>query len=152
MGAAPNKANPTVWVVVVVVVVIAAGLVAIGLFRGGGEQSATPEPVRGIDVTQLSETARRGAELFQTRGCDTCHSTNGTDGIGPTMLGMWGSERALTDGSVVVADAAYVRESIVDPGAKVVEGYLPGMASYAWLGDEEINTLMAYLEALGQQR
>lgn len=68
------------------------------------------------------------------------------------MLGLWGSERELTDGDVVVADAEYVRESIVEPGAKIVEGYLPGMASYAWLGDEEIDALVAYIEALGGRR
>lgn len=155
MGVAPRKTNPIVWVVVAVVVV-AAGLVAAGVFLGDGGPPEGPggpgSAVRGIDETQLSATARRGAEVFQTRGCGTCHSTDGSDGIGPTMLGLWGSERELTDGDVVVADAEYVRESIVEPGAKIVEGYLPGMASYAWLGDEEIDALVAYIEALGGRR
>ncbi|MFS8523954.1 MAG: cytochrome c [Limnochordales bacterium] len=150
-----------------ILVVLGVGLAVVGLLvfgplsgrdgpgpaPGPGQApgpGASPGPTGGgAPRSEMSALAQRGRELFNIRGCTTCHTVDGSPGIGPSLLGVWGSERRLADGTVVVADAAYVRESIVDPMAKIVEGFLPSMTSYAWLGEEDIEALTAYIEWLG---
>lgn len=131
-----------------VAVALVGWLVISGRLPGDGSPSQQTWPP--IDEARLSAQARRGAELFRTRGCISCHTTDGTDSIGPSVRGAWGSQRELQDGSVVVVDEAYVRESIVEPRAKLVRGYLPAMSSYAWLPDEEIEALIAFIREIGQ--
>lgn len=150
MGAACKSPARIVWLVLGGAVgLLVVWLLAFGPFSGNGREPFAARPESGGQEAGMSELAQRGAEAFRTRGCSTCHSSDGRSGIGPSMRGVWGRERELTDGRVVVADAAYIRESIIDPGAKVVQGYLPSMASYAWLSDEEIDALVAFIEALG---
>jgi cytochrome c oxidase subunit 2 len=93
--------------------------------------------------------AERGEQLAQQQGCIACHSTDGKHGIGPSWKGMYGRSEMLTDGSSVVADEAYLRESITDAAAKVVEGYAPVMASYP-MGDDDLDALVAYFITLSE--
>jgi cytochrome c oxidase subunit 2 len=65
-----------------------------------------------------------GAEGF---GCISCHTTDGTPGVGPTWLGVYGRQETLDDGSTITVDDAYIRESIFDPTAKIVQGFAPAM-------------------------
>lgn len=67
--------------------------------------------------------AEQALELAASRGCLACHSLDGSRGIGPSWLGNWGMERRFLDGSSAVVDADYLRESMLDPAARVVEGY-----------------------------
>ena len=67
------------------------------------------------------------AKLLDDYGCTACHSLDGSDAIGGTLKGLYGSTRALADGTTVIADEAYLRESIVTPEAKVVKGLDPVM-------------------------
>jgi cytochrome c oxidase subunit 2 len=60
-------------------------------------------------------------------GCIACHSADGSAGVGPTWQGLYGREEAMTDGSVVTADEAYIRNSILNPNAQIVEGYNPNI-------------------------
>jgi cytochrome c oxidase subunit 2 len=60
-------------------------------------------------------------------GCVSCHSTDGTAGVGPTWLGIYGRQEALDDGSTVNVDDPYIRESIFDPTAKIVQGFAAAM-------------------------
>ena len=95
------------------------------------------------------ESAEAGAKLFSQRGCTQCHSVDGKPGIGPSMRGLVGRERSLSDGSTVVADENYIRESILAPKDKLVAGYGPVMPTFAGkLGDPEIGAIIAYLETL----
>ena len=64
-----------------------------------------------------------GQQLFQTLGCVSCHGANGEGGRGPTLAGLFGREVRLGNGQTVRADEAYVRESILNPQAKLVEGF-----------------------------
>lgn len=86
-------------------------------------------------------------------GCGSCHSIDGTPKVGPTWEGLYGSRVTLDDGSVVVADDAYTAESIRDPDAKTVDGYLKGvMAAVIKPGavsEEDIRALVAYIRTLG---
>lgn len=90
-----------------------------------------------------------GAELITRNACQTCHSSDGTSLQGPTFLGLFGSERVMEDGERIIADENYIRESILDPNVKIVEGYLPVMPSYAGtLSDRQIDAIIAYLRTL----
>ena len=72
------------------------------------------------------ELAQRGRKC-PANGCTGCHSVDGADAIGPTWLGLMNREVPLADGSTVVADDAYIIESIREPGAKVHEGFPNGV-------------------------
>lgn len=96
-------------------------------------------------------SAARGETLVRTAGCVGCHSLDGrTAGmIGPTFLGLFGSERRFADGSSAVADAEYIRESILRPGARIVEGYDIGMPSFEGLfTDADIESIAEYMATL----
>lgn len=157
-GAKDEKGDRNVRKVKIIIPVIGivVGLLALWFLMtffpgngGSGDDRVGAPPLGPVDETQLSALARRGADVFRLRGCTACHTTDGTESIGPTLRGAWGTERELEDGSVVVMDEAYVRESIVDPNAKLVKGYLPVMSSYAWLADEEIDALVAFIREIG---
>jgi cytochrome c oxidase subunit 2 len=105
------------------------------------EPTAGPRPIAsGVD----------GATVFRDRQCGLCHGYVDT-GDGPTLRGLWGSRVTLDDGTAVTADAAYIRESIVDPDAKVVEGYEPGTMgeSVDGLTDAEVDALVRLIKSFG---
>jgi cytochrome c oxidase subunit 2 len=90
-----------------------------------------------------------GQKLFQVRGCQQCHSVDGTAKTGPTMLGIFGRSEAMADGTTIVADENYIRESILEPMAKVVAGYEPVMPTYQGrIKDEEITAIIEYFKSL----
>lgn len=90
-----------------------------------------------------------GAELVSRNACQTCHSSDGSRLQGPTFLGLFGSERVMDNGERIIADENYIRESILDPNVKIVEGYLPVMPSYTGtLNDRQIDAIIAYLRTL----
>lgn len=90
-----------------------------------------------------------GQKSYQMRGCAQCHSLDGSPLAGPTFKGFTTREHKLRDGSVVQPTEEYIRESIQDPSAKVVEGYEPVMPSFkARLKDAEIAGLAAYIRSL----
>lgn len=90
-----------------------------------------------------------GRKLFQVRGCQQCHSVDGSAKTGPSLLGVFGHEQALADGSSVVADENYIRESVLEPQAKVVAGFDPVMPTYQGrLSDPEIMAIIEYLKSL----
>jgi len=87
------------------------------------------------------------AKLLETKDCLTCHSLDGSEGIGPTLKGIYGRKTKLTNGTTVVADDVYLRESIVNPSEKVVAGFDDVMPKPE-LTEEEVNALVEYLENL----
>lgn len=97
-----------------------------------------------------------GSLLFNKQGCSTCHTTDGSDTTtagtkaqGPTWKGLFGKHEKFTDGSTVTVDENYIRESVLDPMAKVVDGFLPVMPTYQGkLKDAEINGIIAYIKSL----
>lgn len=96
----------------------------------------------------LSPAAEEGREIAQRDGCTSCHSVDGRDGIGPSWRGLAGSEVTLDDGTVVIADAEYLRTSIVDPNAQIVEGYR-GIMPERRLDPAEVDAMVTYLQELG---
>ena len=88
-----------------------------------------------------------GEILYTQQGCAGCHSVDGSAGAGPTFQGLEGSTREFTEGASVVADDNYLRESILNAGAKIVAGYnnvMPG--SYSSLTERQVSALIAYIK------
>ena len=92
--------------------------------------------------------AEAGKILF-TRRCNQCHSDDGTAKTGPTFKGIFGQTHKLTDGRSVEVDMDYIRESIMDPQAKIREGYQPVMPTFKGiLNDDQITYLIEYIKSL----
>lgn len=85
----------------------------------------------------------KGQSIAQANGCLGCHSIDGSPSAGPTWKGLFGKTEKLQDGSSIVVDEDYLIESIVDPNAKIVEGYAPIMAPYKF-DKEELEALVAF--------
>lgn len=93
--------------------------------------------------------AEYGKLLYERRGCVSCHSIDGSKRVGPSFLDAYGTERKFTTGNTAMADENYIRESILEPKALIVEGYQPVMPSYkGQLSDDDIDSIIAYLKTL----
>ncbi len=110
------------------------------------DPSVPQEPGGAAVVVVTAASAEAGAALYKSKGCNACHSVDGAKIVGPTFKGTWGTQRNTSAGPVTV-DLAYVKESIVNPMAKIAEGYPPAMPPQA-LSDLEIESLALYFETL----
>jgi cytochrome c oxidase subunit 2 len=92
-----------------------------------------------------------GADLFTSLACVTCHRASpGVVQRGPKLEGVFGSQVKLADGRSVTADDNYVRESILNPTAKVVSGFDPVMPTFqGQITEEQLTQLIAYVRSLG---
>jgi len=101
----------------------------------------------GGPAAPLQET---GKQLFASLGCSTCHRFD-VQGRGPNLQGMYNRPVLLEDGRTVIADENYVRESILNPTAKIVRGFKPVMPTFQGIvSDEQLNALVAYVKSLSQ--
>ena len=81
--------------------------------------------------------------------CNACHSLDGNLKLGPTMKNQYGNEILHTDGTLMIIDDDYIRQSLIDPLKHIAEGYTPIMPSYKpVLSDEDITNLIAYIKFL----
>ena len=95
--------------------------------------------------------AEQGAQLFQSLGCVSCHRAGDLQ-RGPQLERLFGSTVHLAGGGTALADERYIRESILDSSAKVVEGYQPLMPTYrGLLNEEQVLQLIAYIKGLGTE-
>jgi len=93
--------------------------------------------------------AELGKKLFATRSCNTCHSLDGTRIQGPTFKGVFGRTETISDGSQIKVDENYIRESLLEPTKKVVQGYPAVMPTYKGLLKEtDIDALIAYIKTV----
>ncbi len=105
-------------------------------------------------LAQLAaDPAAAGRRVIEQNGCLACHSTDGTKLIGPTFKGVYNHEVSVTaDGQnkKVLADDEYIKRSIYEPDAEVVEGFVKGqMQSYKnQLNDDQVNQIIEYLKSL----
>jgi len=94
--------------------------------------------------------AERGAQLFTQLGCVTCHLGDGS-GRGPSLVGVFGSTVTLDNGTTVVADESYLRESILTSQAKTVAGYQQLMPTFQGLVNEnDMASLIEYIKSMQQ--
>jgi cytochrome c oxidase subunit 2 len=101
-------------------------------------------------ATQAESPPVVGEQLFARFRCQTCHD-GPSPGRSPSLRGLFGSPVALADGRVVEADDNYIRESIVNPRAKVAAGFEPLMPTYSGqISEEEIFHLLAFIKSLSR--
>src|SRR6185436_11461235 len=102
------------------------------------------------NVNQQSAAAS-GQQLYQTLGCASCHGANGEGGRGPALLGVFNSNVQLSSGTVQ-ANESYIRESILTPNAKLVNGFGPIMPTFQGVvNEEQVVQLMTYIKSLSSQ-
>jgi cytochrome c oxidase subunit II len=90
-----------------------------------------------------------GKAIFTDFSCGNCHGAVDSK-KGPSLNGIYGSKRIMSDGSTVIADFEYLRQSILDPESRTVRGYLNSMRSYKEnLSEEKVMHLVEYLKTLG---
>jgi len=95
--------------------------------------------------------AQQGEKLFAQLACSSCHLATG-QGRGPRLQGVFGSQVDLADGSKIVANEDYIRESILNPRARVVAGFQPVMPTFQGLvSEEQVLQLVAYIRSLSQE-
>ena len=93
--------------------------------------------------------ANRGQTLYQESGCKACHSLDGSKGIGPTWKGLYQSQVKLSTGSSVLADDAYLTESIKLPQAKTVAGFsVNAMPNFSYLTDGQVADLVEFIKTI----
>jgi cytochrome c oxidase subunit 2 len=106
--------------------------------------------LRGVPTDKTP--AEAGAQLFTSNACNNCHLENNT-GRGPSLQNLYGSEVKLADGSTVKVDEAYLRESILNPGAKVVSGYTNDMPTFqGLLTEEQVAMIIQYIKSIGPRQ
>jgi len=95
--------------------------------------------------------AASGEKLFQQLACNTCHRAD-SQARGPNLAGLFGRPVKLQDGRTVIADENYIRESILNPGAKIVAGYQNIMPTFqGQVSEEGLLQLVAYIKSLEPQ-
>jgi cytochrome c oxidase subunit II len=95
--------------------------------------------------------ASQGEKLFQEFGCITCHRAD-SGARGPNLQGLYGRPVRLTDNRVVIADENYIRESILQPSAKIVSGFQDIMPTFQGVVSEEgLIQITEYLKSLSEQ-
>ncbi len=102
------------------------------------------------------DPVERGQKWATQFGCLSCHSSDGSKLVGPTWKGLFGEEVALVGGTVVTADEAYIRESILNSNAKIVDGFPAGVMPAQFIDpttrlpitDQQINDIIAFIQSL----
>jgi cytochrome c oxidase subunit 2 len=96
----------------------------------------------------MGSMSEKGGKLFDDLACSNCHKQDGS-GRCPSLVGLYGKHVQLADGRVITADEAYIRESILQPSAKVVAGFQPLMPTFQGLINEEgVVQLIEYIKSL----
>ncbi len=115
-----------------------------------GEHCSYEQWVGGYQETVImsKSPAERGEFFYNQLGCKNCHSIDGTKGKGPSFKGMWGASHNTNKGAVVV-DENYVRESVLEPQAKLRAGFGPIMPTFKGkLNDEQIGWIIEFFKTL----
>ena len=115
---------------------------AYDIWENGAEVDGGP-PVAGLTPVELGE------KLYKEKGCNACHSVDGSVVLGPSFKGLVGRTGELADGKSYTADENYIMKSILEPQSELVQGYQPVMPSFKGiLSDEDISALIAYMKTL----
>ncbi|TWT59456.1 cytochrome c oxidase subunit II [Rubinisphaera italica] len=110
------------------------------------EVAADPLKGPGGVVIPLEEAGKNIVEIFQ---CAQCHSIDGSKKVGPSFKGNFGKEVEIAGQGKVLMDENYIRESILEPTAKIRLGYEPKMPSFkGQMKDEWIDAVIAYIKSI----
>jgi cytochrome c oxidase subunit 2 len=100
------------------------------------------------EATRGTSMVTAGATIFARHGCGNCHQS-ADQPIGPALSGLYGKQVALADDRTVLADDAYIEESLLNPAAKITRGYGPTMPTFrGQLSEDDIFQLVAYIKSL----
>lgn len=93
---------------------------------------------------------QKGQKYINDKGCVACHSVDGSIKVGPSFKGAFGATHEFADGTKVVVDENYLRESILNPNARVVKGFPAGvMPSFqGQLNEDQVNAIIEYIKEL----
>lgn len=111
---------------------------------GGQTQGASVPPT----MNAAASLAAQGQAIGEKHGCVACHSTDGRILFGPSWKGLYGSVLKFTDGTSAVADERYLRDSILNPTGKVIDGWYIAMPSQIPTSDGEVSALVEYIKSL----
>ena len=145
------------WPLKLAILRILRVVAGITIFAAACTGTALPSPTLAPTDTPLPRGDAqiiRGEALTRSASptaCVTCHSADGTTKVGPTWRGIYGTEVTLADGTTVTVDDEFIRESIIDPNAKVVDGFPPSIMPRNYrdtLSDEDIEAITAYIKSL----
>jgi cytochrome c oxidase subunit 2 len=102
------------------------------------------DPYKGLSLAEV------GKKIVTQGQCVACHQVSDQRGVGPGFKGLFGSTKKFADGSSLVADENYIRESVLNPNAKVVEGFAPGVMPVfqGQLSDQEVSGIIEYIKSL----
>jgi cytochrome c oxidase subunit II len=131
-------------------------LVLASVLGCGGTTTTTsavaPATLPSTSVPNTIGTTMSFGEALALKLCNSCHSTDGTKGVGPTWKGLAGSQVTLADGSKVVANDAYLTTAIEDPDKQIVQGYQAGVMSATIkpgsIAAPDVAALVAYIDSL----
>lgn len=115
------------------IILLMLGLALAGLFSACGSAETAPDS---------------GQNLAVLKGCSARHAVDETPKIGPSWVGLYGSQVELDDDSFINADEAYLIESTKEPNAKIVKGYTKGSMPAIVLTEEELNALVVYIKSI----
>jgi cytochrome c oxidase subunit 2 len=106
-----------------------------------------------VAVASVESPTATGKRIMQNIGCFACHSLDGSKLVGPSFKGVWGTERTVKTGKEmrqVMADEEYIKRSIYDPNADLVDGFGKGlMLTYeGQLSEDDIGNIIEYLKTL----
>lgn len=109
-------------------------------------QDTSPEKGQALPAANLVE---QGQRVAAEQGCLKCHSVDGSRHIGPTWVNLYEKRERMKDGTVVVADEGYLTESMMEPAAKIVDGYQNVMPTYQGkLSPPEVAAVIEYIKSL----
>ena len=104
------------------------------------------ESLQNVNLS-TKEMIQLGADLFQKKACIACHALTGQRLVGPALNNLYGKTEKLDDGTTVKIEENYLRESILNPNAKIVEGYPRGGMAAQDVTPLEVNALVEFLKA-----
>jgi len=100
------------------------------------------------ESTSGMSLAQNGERLFASLSCNACHNAK-PDARGPSLASVYGSKLPLSTGGTVLADDAYLRESILNPSQHITQGYAPIMPTYqGQVSEEGVIALVEYIKNL----
>jgi uncharacterized membrane protein len=134
------------WLHVAIATLILGSCAVFGL-KSISAGSMGPGASGGVELA-VDHPIRLGEALYKSSGCMACHQPVDTS-IAPTLYGIYGKEQEMASGEIVVVDEAYLRESILQSGARITKGYAAAMPGYATLfSEEDVAHLIAYIRSL----
>jgi cytochrome c oxidase subunit 2 len=115
----------------------------------GGYEQWLGKKVQELMQLRAKDPAKYGEYLYTLKGCKNCHTIDGSPHTGPSFKGVFGREETMSDGSKITVDENYIRESLMTPQAKIVQGFPGSMPTFqGQLTDQEVDAIIAFLKSL----